>query len=76
GTRNTEKTRNPCGAEGIRPDRVQVVNATALVAKVSRDAFAAALDRPGRIEVCVTGALSDGRTFRACDTIRVISPGR
>jgi hypothetical protein len=61
---------------GVPADRVHVVNGTAVIAKFPRDALAATIERLGSVEVCVEGALRDGRTFRTCDTIRVIQPGR
>jgi outer membrane protein assembly factor BamB len=58
--------------EGIPADRVQVHGTTTIHAKFSREALVKILEPGDRVEVCATGVLTDGRTFRACDTIRVL----
>jgi hypothetical protein len=58
--------------EGIDPDRVKVLDDRTLQVKFSRPALVALLS-PGDVTLCVNGALTDGRTFSACDTIRVIT---
>lgn len=59
---------------GVAADRAWSWDDT-LTAKVDRDALAATL-AVGEAEVCASGALRDGRAFEACDTIRVIRPGK
>ncbi len=43
-----------------------------MMAKFDRGLLAERLAAGEKVEVCLTGALTDGRTFRACDTIRVL----
>lgn len=62
--------------EGIPADRVQVLGPTTLLVKFSREALEGVLAPGDAVRVCVTGKLADGRTFTACDAIRVIRPGR
>jgi outer membrane protein assembly factor BamB len=62
--------------EGVPADRVQVHGNTTIHAKFSREALIQVLSQGESVEVCATGALTDGRTFRACDVIRVILPGK
>ena len=62
--------------EGVLADRVQVHGNSTIHAKFSRDALIQVLSPGESVEVCATGALTDGRTFRACDVIRVILPGK
>ncbi len=62
--------------EGSVPaDRVQVLDGRTLLVKFDRAALIQVLVPGAAVTVCVTGALTDGRTFKACDTIRVIRPG-
>jgi hypothetical protein len=61
--------------EGIGSDRVKVLDDRTLQMKFSRKSLIALLS-PGDVTVCVSGTLTDGRTFSACDTIRVIRPGK
>jgi len=57
--------------EGIAADRVKVLDDRTLQVKFSREALTALLS-PGMVTLCVSGELTDGRTFEAYDTIRVI----
>jgi len=57
--------------EGIGADRVKVLDNRTLLMKFSREALIALLS-PGDVTVCVSGELTDGQTFSAYDTIRVI----
>ncbi len=61
--------------EGIAAHRVKVLDDRTLQVKFSREALMALLS-PGDVTVCVSGSLTDGQTFSACDTIRVIQSGR
>ena len=61
--------------EGIAADRVKVLDDRTLQVKFSRKSLIALLS-PGDVTVCVSGTLTDGQTFSACDTIRVIRPGK
>jgi len=62
--------------EGVPADRVDVQGNTTIHAKFPRDALIDALSPGESVEMCATGVLTDGRTFRACDVIRVIRPGK
>lgn len=61
--------------EGVPADRVEVQGDATIHAKFSRNALIDVLSPGDAVEVCATGALTDGRPFQACDVIRVISPG-
>jgi hypothetical protein len=60
--------------EGVAPDRVQMLGSRDLLAKFSREALIVVLSPGPDQELCVTGRLTDGRAFEACDMIRVILP--
>lgn len=61
--------------EGIDAYRVKVLDNYTLQVKFSREALIALLS-PGDVTLCVSGELTDGRTFEAYDTIRVIRRGK
>jgi len=62
--------------EGVTADRVDVQGEATIHAKFPRDGLIGVLSPGDAVEVCATGTLTDGRTFRACDVIRVIMPGK
>jgi len=65
---------------GVAPDKVQVLNATTLQLKVSREDFMDTLPDPPKFGVAVavtlTGTWKGGGGFTATDAIRVLRPGR
>ena len=62
--------------EGVLAGRVGAGNETTAMAKFPRGDLIAVLPVGSSVEVCVAGALMDGRLFGACDAIRVDDPGR
>jgi len=66
--------------DGIAPDRVQVLNDTAIQLKIPRGELIATLPDPPKFGVPVTltltGEWEDGGSFTAMDSIRVIRSGK